>query len=569
MRTGRIIGIFALILILAAGAVYTVLFGKPLEKTEEPGGTQSTVITEPDSSDSNTQIVLNGNSAKVTGRGASASGNTVTITGSGTYSISGTLTNGQIIVDIDDDGTTVLLLQGASVTNQSDAALYVKNSHGLLIYLQEGTVNSFTSGNETAINAWASDSSATGGAVMLSDDAVISGSGTLEVYGYINNGIHCSNDLSIESGIIKVTAVNNGIKGKDSLTVDGGTITVNSGGDGLKSDDDTDESTGILTVNGGTVEITSCDEGIKATTRIVLAGGEISMNCSDDGVNCDGDILINGSAVTVECSDDGVHADGSVTIESGTVTVIRSTEGVEGKNVTVNGGTISITASDDGFNCTNGGGSQFGWRPGGVYSSGDLPCLTINGGTVYVNAQGDGLDSNGDLIVNGGYVVIDGPTGNMNGSLDSGTESGGTILVNGGTLLSIGSNGMVEVPEDGSSQITFAYNASFSADTAIRILDSRGNVLIEHTAAKSGGNIIFSSPELEMNEEYVLQVGDSTYDIIITETVTTYGQMGGFGGGPGGFGGGQGGFGGGPGGFGGGPGGSGGGPGGFGGPGGP
>ncbi len=564
MRTGRIIGTFALILILAAGAVYTVLFGRPFEKTEEPGGTQSTVITEPDSSDGNTQIVLNGNSVKVTGRGASASGSTVTITGSGTYRISGTLSDGQIIVDIDDDDTTVLLLQGASVTNQSDAALYVKNSHGLLIYLQEGTVNSFTSGEETAINAWASDSFATGGAVMLSDDAVISGSGALEVYGYINNGIHCSNDLSIESGIINVTAVNNGIKGKDSLTVNGGTITVNSGGDGLKSDDETDESTGILTVNGGTVEITSCDEGIKATTRIVLAGGEISMNCSDDGVNCDGDILINGSAMMIECADDGVHADGSVTIESGTVTVTGSTEGVEGKNVTVNGGMVSITASDDGFNCTNGGGSQFGWRPGGGYNSGDLPCLTINGGTVYVNAQGDGLDSNGDLIINGGYVVVDGPSGNGNGSLDSGTESGGTITVNGGTLLSIGSTGMVEVPEDTSSQITFAYNANFSAGTAIRILDSSGNVLIEHTAVKSGGNIIFSSPELEMNGGYVLQVGGSTYDIIITETVTTYGQMGGFGGFGGGPGG-SGGPGGGPGGFGG----SGGGPGGFGGPGGP
>ncbi|MBQ5341597.1 MAG: carbohydrate-binding domain-containing protein [Oscillospiraceae bacterium] len=564
MRTGRIIGIFALILILAAGAVYTVLFGKPFEKTEDPGGTQTTVITEPEDADGAAQIVLNGNSAQVTGRGATASGSTVTITGAGTYRISGTLTEGQIIVDTDDDDATVLLLQGAAVSNASDAALYVKNSHGLLIYLQEGTVNTFTSGQETAISAWSSDSSATGGAVMLSDDAVISGTGTLEVFGYINNGIHCSNDLAIESGIVSVTAVNNGIKGKDTLTVNGGTITVNSGGDGLKSDDDTDESTGILTVNGGTVEITSCDEGIKATTQIILTGGEISVKCSDDGVNCDGDILINGSAMTIECSDDGVHADGSVTIDSGTVTVTSSTEGVEGKNVTVNGGTVSITASDDGFNCTNGGGSQFGWGAGGGYNTGDLPCLTINGGTVYVNAQGDGLDSNGDLIINGGYVVVDGPSGNGNGSLDSGTESGGTITVNGGTLLSIGSTGMVEVPEDTSSQITFAYNANFSAGTAIRILDSSGNVLIEHTAVKSGGNIIFSSPELEMNGVYVLQVGGSTYDIIITETVTTYGQMGGFGGFGGGPGG-SGGPGGGPGGFGG----SGGGPGGFGGPGGP
>ena len=156
-----------------------------------------------------------------------------------------------------------------------------------------------------------------------------------------------------------------------------------------------------------------------------------------------------------------------------------------------------------------------------------------------MNSQGDGLDSNGDLVINGGYIIVDGPSGNGNGSLDSGTESGGTLTVNGGTLLCVGSVGMAEIPGSGSRQTVFSYNAQFSAGTAVRILSSGGDILMDHVTAKSGGNIIFSSPDLVMDGEYVLQVADASYDIIITDTVTVYGQMGGFGGqaGPGGPGG--------------------------------
>ncbi len=548
MKTGRIIAIFALILILAAAAVYTALFGSPLKKDGNAPGSQQTLITEPEDGSVTAQITLQGGSAAVSGRGAQAAGSTVNITGAGTYRISGELTEGRITVDSDDDGTVVLVLEGVDITNTSGPAILVENSKGLLIHLEEGTVNRLVSGKETAITADAADSAATGGALMLRDDAVLSGGGTLEVYGYINNGIHCSNDLQIESGTVRVTAVNNGIKGKDSLTVNGGTIDIESGGDGLKSDGDEDGNTGILTVNGGTVTVRSHDEGLKATGRIELLGGDITLDCGDDGINCDGDILIGGSALKVSCADDGIHADGSVTVNSGIVTVSRSTEGVEGRNITVNGGTVSVTSSDDGFNCTNGGGSQFGWGMKGRADSADLPSLTINGGTVYVNAQGDGLDSNGDLVINGGYIIVDGPSGNGNGSLDSGTESGGTLTVNGGTLLCVGSVGMAEIPGSGSRQTVFSYNAQFSAGTAVRILSSGGDILMDHVTAKSGGNIIFSSPDLVMDGEYVLQVADASYDIIITDTVTVYGQMGGFGGqaGPGGPGGqgGPGGFGG-------------------------
>ena len=562
MKAGRIIGIAVLVMMLAALTVYTIVYGGPLRE-DNSGNGETPVAADPESRNLSADIRLSGSSAEINGKGASVSGSTVTITESGKYRISGSLSDGQIRVSTADDRAVILVLDGVSVTNSSDAALYVENSHGMTVYLNEGTVNTFRSGDETEISYASASGNASGGALTFCDDASISGEGTLEVFGYINNGIHCSNDLLIGSGNILVKAVNNGIKGKDSLTISGGVIDITSGGDSLKSDDEEGEGTGTVTVSGGSVTAYSLDECVKATTLITLSGGELKLESRDDGINCDGDILVNGSVITLDCFDDAVHSDGSVTIDSGDITVTSSNEGIEGKNITVNGGNVSVTASDDGFNCTTGEGGGFGFRPG-AYSAGEMPMLVFNGGTVYVNAQGDGLDSNGSIEVNGGTVIVDGPTGSGNGSLDSGTESGGTITVNGGTLLAVGSTGMAETPGSASGQYSFYYGVSFQSGTKITVTDKNGKKLIEHTAAKSGGCIIFSSPELEQNGEYTLQVGSSYYDIIITDRITSYGQgggFGGFGGGPGGFGGGPGGSGGGPGGqqppggFGGGPGG--------------
>ena len=61
-----------------------------------------------------TRIILNNDSITVDGTGASASGSIATITSAGTYSISGTLTDGRIIVNTQDQETVKLILNGIS-----------------------------------------------------------------------------------------------------------------------------------------------------------------------------------------------------------------------------------------------------------------------------------------------------------------------------------------------------------------------------------------------------------------------------------------------------------------------
>ncbi|MGB4870319.1 MAG: carbohydrate-binding domain-containing protein, partial [Candidatus Promineifilaceae bacterium] len=63
-----------------------------------------------------TTITLSGEAIAVAGEGAVVNGGSVTITAAGTYSLSGVLNDGQIVVDTMDAETVTLILNGVDVT---------------------------------------------------------------------------------------------------------------------------------------------------------------------------------------------------------------------------------------------------------------------------------------------------------------------------------------------------------------------------------------------------------------------------------------------------------------------
>ena len=67
-----------------------------------------------------------------------------------------------------------------------------------------------------------------------------------------------------------------------------------------------------------------------------------------------------------------------------------------GFNVSINNGTVTTRSADDGVNAS---------FDDGLADQNATPSITINGGTVKVYADADGLDSNGDLIITGGYAA--------------------------------------------------------------------------------------------------------------------------------------------------------------------
>ena len=91
-----------------------------------------------------TIISLNGTTASVIGKGAAVSDGTVTISEAGTYVLSGTLSNGQILINASKDELVRLVLYGVDIKSDKNAAIYAVSADKLIIILADGTTNIIT-----------------------------------------------------------------------------------------------------------------------------------------------------------------------------------------------------------------------------------------------------------------------------------------------------------------------------------------------------------------------------------------------------------------------------------------
>jgi len=246
------------------------------------------------------EITLNGSSISA-GSGVSVDGTTATITKAGTYEITGSLEDGQILVDA--SGEVTIILNNADITCSTSSPIYVKEAKKVVITLADGSVNSIIDGSSYDLAEAVTEPDA---ALYSKADMVINGTGSLTVTANYNDGITGKDTLLIESGAITVSAVNHGIKGKDYLMINGGNIIVTSGGDGMKATNDTEASLGYVEINGGTIGITANDEGISAVTSVTITDGLIAIDTSNNGVKSDGLIDIQGGTVEIQAGDDGL-----------------------------------------------------------------------------------------------------------------------------------------------------------------------------------------------------------------------------------------------------------------------
>jgi len=465
-------------------------------------------------------ITLNQNSITVDGEGAVVSGSVLTIVSAGTYQLSGKLTDGQIIVDSDDEEIIRLIFDGIDVFCSSDPPVIVKSSEKTMIVLAESTVN-FISDNGTYANADEYNA-----AFYSADDLTFYGEGQLTVEAGYNDGITSKDGLIISSGNLVVTAVDDAIRGKDYLIVSDGQINTNSGGDGYKSSNDENEELGYISIQGGTHNIVSGSDAIQAETDISITGGELILTTgggssqssgsdgSSKGIKTSADILIETCEITIDVADDGIHADmgivinsgdviissaddafksdASITINDGTVSINKSSEGMEAPSITINGGHISVIAEDDGINPTFGVDGE----------QNDGSKLQINDGYVFVKtSEGDAIDSNGDIDITGGVLVVHGSPS------QGGFDVNGSAIISGGYAIISGTNNhMTEGFSASSDQnsIMIRTNTNLEANSIIHLEDESGNEIFSFSPYNSYKSIVFSSSLLVNGTSYKL-----------------------------------------------------------------
>lgn len=239
-------------------------------------------------------IAFNGTSYTTTDSSAvRAEGTALTIIKAGTYDLSGTLDNGQIVVEVTKAERVTLILNNFTGSNSTSAVIWVKSADKVYIEVKDGTTNTLTDAT-TYIFPTAADTKPNA-CIYAADDLSIKGHGTLIVNGNYNNGIGCKNDLSINNVKLTVSAVNNAIKGNNSVTVKGDAeVLVESAEDAIKADS-LDEGKGYVTVTENAKVTVHCmDDGLQATQNItVTTGATVTTYAGGNSINCDGIITID------------------------------------------------------------------------------------------------------------------------------------------------------------------------------------------------------------------------------------------------------------------------------------
>jgi hypothetical protein len=269
-------------------------------------------------------------------------------------------------------------------------------------------------------------------------------------------------------------------------------------------------------------------KGIKAENCITIFGGDISINSTDTCIK--GNLVaVEGGTIQLNSSvKKGIKAMGDFFINDGSITVNTENEGIETKHVlTINGGNIDITANEDGINAGGNTGMGVGRS---TDESNKNHSVVINGGDIKVSSRNDGIDSNGSLIINGGNVIVNGPTSGG----DSAFDTDGNFVINGGYVLGAGSVGMVESPRDTSKQnvLNIAFENTHSANTQVSVKDDSGNVIFTFTPEKTYQSIIFSSDKINIGSTYTATAESESISATAESVITAIGNVrsGGFGG---------------------------------------
>ena len=367
-----------------------------------------------------------------------------------------------------------------------------------------------------------------------------------------DHAIHCADEIDINGGNLSLNSeYGKGISAHGNLTVDGENtvIDIEKSTEGL-------ESKNILTVNNGDIKIVSSDDGINATVGNsgTMPGGMNMGGMRPNGANrTDGQD--NGDMQTPpEKPSDGdmqelpeKPGDGDMQTppekpDNGDMQELPEMPGNgdmqnpperpnNGERPQFNGG----NRPDFENGGQNGGGRpqrDFGNAPNengeiggnnGGNGSRYKDCLVINGGNIEIYAEDDCLDSNGNLIVNGGVIKAVKTDGTFAGPFGV-FDPDGTLTVNeGATVIAVCLNGEQQRVNTAQNTLTVYFDNRHSSGEKIEIKNESGNVILDYTPNGDYKTAFITSPLLESGKTYTVSAGSEVKTAELSEQSTTVG----------------------------------------------
>lgn len=445
------------------------------------------------------EITLEGDRVNTRAKGVNVSGRVVTITRPGEYVLRGTLNDGRVIVNTAGQaGDVVLTLDGVEISCLTDSAIYVAQADEVDLVLAAGSRNTVTSGTEA--DAASYDEQRNGAAIFAEDDLDIKGEGSLEIFGYLNNGVTCKDDLCLKGGSVTVTAANNGLRGAESVQISGGEITVSAGNDAIKSTSAAKEGKGFVEITDGGVTVRCPGDGISAETELTVSGGRLDITTtggegltSSKGLKAATALTVSGGEITVDSFDHCLRSAGTLTVSDGSLT-LSSADGkglsAEGA-MTVSGGTLGVAAMSD-----------------GLFSE---VSLTVSGGSLTVAAGGDGLKAGskvtgfetpvGDMSIEGGELRVS--------AGEDPIDAKASLKVSGGSILAAGTSKRVKSFGSDSTQPFLAWSFTGARQSTVSVTVDSAE-LMSLTAAYGYNTVLYSAPELSQGKTYTVSSGISS-----------------------------------------------------------
>ena len=404
------------------------------------------------------QIQLNGTTASASSNSVQINGSTVIMKEEATYVISGSLTNGMLVVNAPDTAELQLVFNGVDITSETSAALYILEANKVFVTLAEGTSNTLANGGSfTAI-----DDNNIDAALFSKQDLTLNGSGSLTVTSPAGHGIVCKDDLVITGGTYVVNSASHGLDANDSVRLTGADLTIDAGKDAIHCDNSDDTAKGFIYISGGSVKGEAEGDGIAASAYMQIAGGTIDLlvgggsengtkehsdgfggfmgggpggmgagrpgktgtntssqsttteaSTSMKGLKAANSLLISGGNIIINSADDAIHSDVSVIINGGTFTIASGDDAIHAEDtLTITAGKIEISECYEGLEALH---------------------IDVQDGDIKLIATDDGLNAAGGTDQSGTVGGRDGMFGGGGfGGMSS--NSNGSIKVSGGTL---------------------------------------------------------------------------------------------------------------------------------------
>ncbi len=510
--------ILTMVLVFAVLLVLGALADRYLPKAEtiqEEAASAPAAVTNSMTPDSATLIRFGEDEISCLGVGTMVSDGCVTIGYPGTYRVSGSRMNGQIVVDMGDyHGGVYIILDGVSLSCMDGPAIYVKQADRTVIYLEEGTQNTLRDGAAYTILEKTKEQSGAG--IYSADDLVIEGEGALMVAGSSADGIRSKDGLVISGGAISVYAADDGLQASDYAEISGGSVMISAYGDGISTTE------GYVTVSGGDLDIRCGGDGVQAVTAltvtdgsvkvishggadqystveledisarglkaedITITGGTVELDTADDGIHAARDLVITGGSFRLSAGDDAVSAGGTLDIADVTLDVLRSYEALQGETVSLRDVTITAAAENNGVDGGEGGVSAENTAfviaaPRAVSTDGTF---SMRGGSMLLNADGtDSLFAFHEADIVGADILAYADAGRADVLLEKGMIDGSLLYI---------------------------WNSPLPAGTRFKFTDPAGTpvmTLFRHNA-DTGALLVISGALME-GQAYALEAGDA------------------------------------------------------------